>query len=176
MQKITKVMAMFLSAIILACSFTLYGCGDDFFPVVKVSFVTNGERKSSISTYVPQTVSSREITKEEFLNNANINNILGGYLYNFPVSSNFKIPKKEKGKSEFTIERDESLWTKGYFARKKSDYSEDYNYYEGFYYADKYTIVYIKIVDNSTIIIKHTKGETTYTVTSFTYTKLEFED
>lgn len=49
-------------------------------------------------------------------------------------------------------------------------------YYSAIKSGQNYVIVYMKVVDNSTIIIKNTKGETTYTVTSFTYTKLEFED
>lgn len=171
MQKITKVMAMFLSAIILACSFTLYGCGDDFFPVVKVSFVTNGETKTLRSYYFNKLDVSINITKEEYYSNVNDNNRSSADAYY--LSSKSRISKEYKGKTSFFIPCESK---KVYYWKTIERFGSYDLYYSAIKSGQNYVIVYMKVVDNSTIIIKNTKGETTYTVTSFTYTKLEFED
>lgn len=174
MQKITKPIAILLSAIILACTFSFFGCGDDldgFFPVANVSFTTNGETKTERSVRSNKISAGEQITVEEYLENPN--NYQRMTKNSSTISSNYIIPKKYKGETSFLVE---SEWETVYAYRTRYDFStHGYNvYFRGTYQGVQYTIIYMKVVDNSTIIIKK-RAETTYTVTSFRYTQLEFE-
>lgn len=183
---------MLASLMIIAaclCTFVFYGCGDGGFkPVSTVRIVINShsltiaptvETFNSTVNYISHGYADIKTITEEEWNNAPEDRRLTtpfNLIDKYNIKDDYKIPKEFKGKTVYTVpftaEELENDWI---YVKDKADRNL-YRYYKTRSSERKYYIVYVKEVNDHTLIIKNHNGEETFDdLKSFTVTYLSYE-
>ena len=170
-----KIGALVLSFILLAFSaLSISGCSNDGFELVKsVSITTNGEEKTFKSTTTPQVsfTNDKYIAYDEFYA-APENRKLYGTGVNVNELSKITISDAIKAAKNATYYEIVEKELDGYWYHKYSHTIHGNVYYVKYEYEKTYcTFVYVKVKNDSTIVIKRGSAETTYTVSSYSIVK-----
>lgn len=155
----------------------LYGCNAGFKPVYSITIVTNGSTKTFKShSELDGSPWENGITFEEYKNKA-----YGDYEYstyseakkqlygNDGISKSFKIPLKYRNKTSFYVQFDPARRV-NYYSKHYSEIAMRYNVVYWYVKGITYHIIYVKVKNSSTIVIREDNSETTYTVTSYSIT------
>ena len=168
MKKIVSViLVIFLFSSLIFCT----GCSNGYQAVRRITFTTNGTKKTC-SSYKSNEFSSypRESTEEEY-NQAVLNKRRQSDADSIQTASLEEILKKVKGKTtyQYVEPKLEGDW---YYYTVNGDWgSINYYYWKTFYQRTNYYFVYVKVVSDTILKIKDSKGETTYTVSSYQITR-----
>lgn len=171
-QIMKKVVTILFAFVLLIGSCVFFACSnDEYITVCKVVYTTNGETKTSASTYFIDYSAPTQITADEYNASPQAYRISStGSPHQ--VSPSFEIPKEAEGQITYS--------TRNNNPNKEWWYLCAYNYMTGGWLYNKFTVigvdyyfVQVKIIDNSTIAIKDRNGETVYTVTSYSITYFE---
>ena len=177
----TKSYAKYLIAIMILfiISFAVAGCNkeDDFIEVSSVTFTSGGQNRTVYSTWYIKTgkyeVSTRiEYNKAEFKssvtapNDVDVNTIsdytsdcFSGNIYDIGKKSYnpHNISKDDIGKYFYIYAHDSNNYNTSFYRVKIKDVGATY--------------VKVKVIDNTTIVVRVGSVETTYTVTSYSIRK-----
>lgn len=143
------------------------GCqSHKFIAVAQVEFTTNGELVKKISKRYGMYTYSHSVTADDYWSVPYEQHISDQSFQGTNLKVTYQIPKEERGKTRYEVKADET----------KIVYYQSYSFGSPIYSAYKYTgvaylIVYVKIINNSTIVVRDNKGETTYTVSSYKITE-----
>lgn len=166
MKKTFIVILVFLQFI--ACSFCFIGCNNSFKLVKSIKITTNGAEKTFSSSTKPEVVfiGSIPITEDEF-DNAPNNRKYVNYAALSKISINEAI-KSAKNSTSYEIVESElegyyyfACWDQlvGHFLYSKRKYEKT-----------RFHFVYVKVKNDTTVVIKRDSTETTYSVTSCSIT------
>lgn len=154
----------FLVIIIIAFqSFLFIGCSDDFKPILKMTIITDGVEKNFSSSRSNSYGEPKSITSDEYDSNRELdeNELLKSTLtllqaYKKIEKGDFSYKYREpKLKGYWFYIAYDPLWTSAQYFKREYSYTV-------------YSFTYAKVVNDTTIKIKTSKGETTYTVSSYT--------
>lgn len=162
-----KTIIRFLIIILFLCTMFLFaGCEkDDFVEVCEIQYTTNGVEKTQCSTWSLVTKNGVErATKEEFN--------LGGGGYSSPfgakkLSKSSKTVSFSQDKIGKTFYYAELAWGSGPGFGQVLGKDYDYNYYRYEFAGYSYSYISVKIINDTTIVIRDRQGDTTYTVSSY---------
>ena len=148
--------------------FNLSSCSknDDWELVNSITITTDGKTKTFKSSVFHSFGEPSEVTKDEYENNRK-----GKDLDNNDDKGKYKsfseIEKISNGATEYSYEEPSLNGDWYYYVFL---YPDDYRpvYRKKPYLYTNYYLVYVKVVNDTTIKIKTWQGETTYTVTSYT--------
>ena len=150
--------------IMLLCT----GCNSKkYVAVAQVEFTTSGELIKKTSTKRAMYKFNQSITADEYWSVPYENHITNQSMEKIDLKANYVIPKEERGKTQFVVKptKTTSMYYQSYSFTGAPLYSE-YKY-EG----TEYLIVYVKVINNTTIIVKDNYGETIYNVSSYRITE-----
>lgn len=165
-----------IAFIIIICGVCMGGCNNGFKLVKSISLTTNGETKKFNSSTKPNFsitwYSAAEITEDEY-NKAPTDRKLSTGNDKLEKLSSVTINEAIKAAKnathyELVEEKLKGYWYKSYF-----DFygSKKYHYFKGSYNYTYFDFVYAKVKNDTTIAIRTSSTETTYTVTSYNIVK-----
>lgn len=168
----TKMISLFMAMMTIAQILFFTSCKNDGWELVSsITITTDGKTKTFRSQIVHDFNEPSSITKEEY-EQIPLNIKLSDFSFDFPnekskCKSFAEIAKISKGSTTYSykennFEGEWYYWT----SRYETPYKREY--YKKRYVNSTYYLVYVKVVNDSTIKIKTNQGETTYTVTSYT--------
>ena len=162
----------FSIVILLLCSvMTVHtGCSNGYKAVNSVTFITNGVEKTCRSYKTNKFGHQLETTVEEYNEKYKTRHI--DVADSILTPSLETILKKANGKTTYRYveEKLDGYWYWNTFNINGGLNSGTRYYWKKRYYETNYYFVYVKVVDNTTLKIKDSKGETTYTVSSYRIT------
>lgn len=165
-----KTICMCLFAIIAVTNiFIMVACDkNDFVEVCEIQYTTNSVTKTQNSTRSMLTKNGVErATRQEF--------DLAQGTYSSPFgaknlskkSKTISFPQENVGK---TFCYAELAWGNGPGFGQVLGKDYDYNYYKYEFAGYSYTYISVKIINDTTIVVRDKKGDTTYTVSSYRIT------
>ena len=133
-----------------------------------VTINTSGTEKTFSSNKSNHFGALIEVTEDEYSKNRSGRDIDNRDDQNIKTLSFSEVSRITKGGTSYSYK--ETL-LKGYWYHRYVATFGGFNifYYKEPYIETSYSLVYIKIINDTTIKIKTGKGETTYTVTSYTF-------
>ena len=170
-------MKKYLLSIVLAFTIIfscigMVGCNNGFELVKSISITTNGEVKkfSSSSTPYVSLINDKYISAEEFNNAPEDRKYINGIKLN--ELSKITIDEAIKAAKNSTHYEIVEKELEGYWYSKNSYTPNGNIYYHRYEYENTYcNFVYVKVKNDTTIVIKSGSTETTYTVTSYSIVK-----
>ena len=150
----------------------LTSCKNDGWELVSsITIATDGKTKTFTSKTVHSFGEPDFITEEEY-EQASSNRKLSDYALDIPseggkYKSFAEIEKISNGATQYSY-KEENLKGDWYYYIYRYPNSSKREYLKKPYIQTSYYLVYVKVVNDSTIKIKTNQGETTYTVTSYT--------
>lgn len=174
MQKNLRYLSMIMMLIVVVFMFA--GCGNNFTEASSVTFTSSGERRTIYSTWYLihgsyMTTTQNEYNNAEFkssvlaVNNVNVNTIeiyasdlFSGNIYNIKEKpyKPYNITTNDVGKYFYIYAHDLGDYNRSYYKVEIKDVGAHY--------------LQVKVVNNTTIVVKFGVNETTYTVTSYSIT------
>lgn len=147
-------------------AFSLSSCTIDKWELVdSITITTDGKEKTFKSNVVHGFGASSEVTKDEYEKNRK-----GKDLDNHDDRGKYKsfseIEKISNGATEYSYKEPSLNGDWYYCVYPYPDFKVEYR--KKPYLNTSYYLVYVKVVNDTTIKIKTWQGETTYTVTSYT--------
>lgn len=158
--------------VLLLCFVMFYytGCSIGYKAVQSVTFTTNGVNKTCRSGKTNVFGHQLNITEEEY--NEKSKNRYTGVIDSIQTPSLETILKKANGKTtyKYVEEKLEGYWYWTTFNTNGGLNTGTRYYWKKQYYETNYYFVYVKVVNDTTLKIKDSKGETTYTVSNYRIT------
>lgn len=158
----------------IICTLGFIGCDNNNFKLVKsITITTNGSEKTFSSSTKPDVIfkeNYRYITKNEF-NNAPNSRKYYNDEFKEAVFSKISISdaiKSAKNSTSYEIVESELIGF--YYWAYWHTPSGNIYYTKREYEKTSFIFVYVKIKNNTTVVIKRASTETTYTVTSYSIT------
>lgn len=158
---------IFIACLILFQAVLLGACTNNGWKLVSsITITTSGTTKTFSSGISNHFGASMEVTQEEYSKNKTGRDLDSYDDKSVKRMSISEVSKKTKGGTSYSY--CETL-LKGYWYYRvfRPDATQKLWYMKKPYTRTAYSLVYVKIINNSTIKIKTSKGETTYTVTSY---------
>lgn len=161
-----KIIICLLATLLIIPSIFICACsGDDFEYVASITFTTDGVTKTLKPHHSRNLSLGEQIDKDEFYANCTNENRIYLDANTVEFSSKSALPPKDQmGTAVYYKKFDES---KTVYASRYISFLDTYWYFKYRYYGVYYYYILVKVVNSTTIIIKDSKGETTYTVTSY---------
>lgn len=158
-----------LSLLLLFLSFI--GCSNQKYEYVhSVTITTNGENKTFSSSRSHYFGAPIEITEEEYQKNRSGRDLDVGDDDKIQILTFETINKTNKGATSYSYS--EPLMNGFWYYRVTPSYLQTkLRYMKKPYIKTNYSFVYVKVINDTTICIKTSKNETTYTVTSYSIKK-----
>ena len=160
-RHLVKVLAIAYICIICAFSFISCKTDDEFAFIYSITFTSAGETKRLDST-VHRVDIYEKIEKSEYMNAPSTQYYLSPDRLP-PQHKSGLIKLKELPKNGTTYEVKKNNWNETEYQY----WSYGTSYYKSTGEEVTYEYIYLKVIDNETIIIKASNGETTYKVTSY---------
>ena len=166
----TKIVSLFMMMVIITQILLLTSCNNDGWELVSsITITTDGKTKTFKSQIVHSFGEPDFITEEEY-EQASSNRKLSDYTLGIPseggkYKSFAEIEKISNGSTQYSY-KEENLKGDWYYYTYTYPSSKR-EYLKKTYIHTSYYLVYVKVVNDSTIKIKTHSGETTYTVTSY---------
>lgn len=158
-----KLIALCLSLLTLITVCCMTGCSKDGFELVcSVSYTVDGKNKTEYSTW------NISYTDEEERHDIEVPGRL--FFESYDISFSGRLSKDSKTISSYGILNEQEIG-ETFYVRHRNINGGSYSYYYKTYKFQgfSYSYVYVKVVDDDTIIIKH-NGTTTYNVSSYSIT------
>ncbi|MCM1043381.1 MAG: hypothetical protein NC350_04155, partial [Corallococcus sp.] len=153
---------LIIFCLVCICVF-LSGCEDKFIPVVQVEFTSGGVTQTKNSTKRAVYQYLYPVTADDYWSVPYEEHITDQSGRKNNLETSYKIPQEQQGKTKYLIKTTES--TKRYYQGYSFTDAPLYSAYS--YEGMEYLIVYVKVINHTTIVIKDNDGETTYTVSSY---------
>lgn len=172
MVKLKKAIYLFFSVFfVLIAALSFSACNNDGFEIVQsITYVTGGEKKTETSQVGILTDNWRpSISENQYLE------IDEEYRYTDDIPMYINLTKDKKTvTSYYGLTEDDIGETVGYYVSEYygtvSNIHEKRTYFSFTFHGWGYHYVRVKIIDNTTILIRYRTTETTYTVTSYQIT------
>ena len=167
----TKIISLFMIMLTITQILLLTSCKNDGWELVSsITITTDGKTKTFKSQIVHGFGEPDFITEEEY-EQASSNRKLSDYTLDIPSNggkykSFTEIEKISNGATQYSYQ-EENLKGDWYYYIYIYPNSLKKEYLKKPYIDTSYYLVYVKVVNDSTIKIKTDRGETTYTVTSY---------
>lgn len=158
-----------LSIILILCCFPC--CANKKYEhVSSITITTNGETKTFSSSRSNQFGAPIEVTEEEYIENHTGRDLGNVDDKKIKTLSFETINKKHKGTTSYFYSEPllEGYW---YNRVVRYEFSIKIFYWKKPYIKTNFSFVYVKIINDTTVRIKTSKNETTYTVTSYSIRK-----
>ena len=160
-----KIVCFFIVFVVLIQGLFFSSCSNGWELVSSITITTNGETKTFSSGCSDEFGMPIDITKEEYTKNRknrDLDKDDNRYIKKLSIS---KVADIIDGGTSYSYQEKEM---KGYWYYMWYGWSSGNVFYAKKPYIETiYTLTYVKILNDTTIKIKSSKGETTYTVTSY---------